>query len=237
MRATLFTLLSLATLTLCAPPSPPAQHPLISDSLITGYTSLTSLLTASRQSSLFYDYLRTAAPASLHAQLSAPPPAYTTLLVPTNQAILALARRPHQGAPGPVMGEVGAAVVGSREDEEAREAYLGRWIERHAVRGEVELEGEGWEGRRYNTIDGKLVWFELSEDGETRLLQPGAIEVVGVESVSRLHSPAPSPFPGLQPIHSVLDQSGRQRPAVPPRRQPLNRRLIIIAAAASHWHH
>lgn len=195
MRPTFLALLSLLPLSLSAPP--PAQHPLSlslsppSSSLSPGFSSLTSLLTSSRQSSLFYDYLRTAAPLSLHARLSAPPPSFVTLLVPTNQAILALQRRPHQGPPGPVVvdgareGVFKVTVVDAREEEEAREAYLGRWVERHAVAGEVELEGEGWEGRKWETLDGAKIWFELGEDGETRVLQPGGIEVVGVDSVSR----------------------------------------------------
>jgi len=187
MRTSLVALFSLASLAISAPP--PAQLAFGTDSLVTGYSSLTSLLTSSRQSSLYYDYFRTAAPASLHAQLSAPPPAHTTLLVPTNQAILALQRKPHQGPPGPVVVDVPEGMfkitmIDAREEEEAREAYLVKWIERHAIAGKVDLDGEGWQGKRFSAMDGAQVWFELADDGETRVLQPGGIEVVGVESVS-----------------------------------------------------
>lgn len=190
MRTSLLSLLSLVTVSLAAPQL--VQHPLMTeahDSLASPFHTLADRLTAARKSSIYYGYIRSTAPASLQAQLVAPPPAFTTLLVPTDSAILSLARKPHQGPPGPVIvdvpeGFVKVTMVDEQAEEEAREAYLGRWLQRHAIEGQVDLEGEGWEGREYSTMDGFKVSFALGEDGQTRVLNPGGLEVVGVVEVS-----------------------------------------------------
>lgn len=199
MRTTLLALCSLVTLSLSAPPL--IQRPLsMSDSsasLAPGYHTLTDALTSSRQSSLYYDYLRLAAPVALHAALALPPPAYSTLLVPTNSAILSLARKPHQGPANPVRvdvpeGMVGTTVIDEQKEEEAREKYLARWLERHALKGRVDLDGEGWEAKSYTAFDGAQLTFGLSEDGETRVVNPGAIAIVDAKQVSRPHETAPT---------------------------------------------
>lgn len=196
MRTSLLTLLSLVTVSLAAPPL--AQRPLMteadqSSSLAAGYKSLADALTSSRQSSLYYDYLRLAAPAALHNALAAAPPAYTTLLVPTNSAILSLARKPHQGPANPIRvdipeGMVGATVIDEQKEEEAREKYLAKWLERHAVSGRV-MEDAEWQGMVYNTLDGGDVSFSLAEDGVTRLVNPGGIAIVDAKEVSSSHAP------------------------------------------------
>lgn len=146
--------------------------------------SLADRLTQSRKSSIFFDYARDS---TTIYSLLVDPSATSTLLIPLNSAIIALARKPHEGPVSVTIEGVerGGKYSSSREDEEARATYLERWIEAHVVSGEVDLNGEGWEGKEWETMAGGKVSFEKSGANRGgRKLMPGGIEIVGVDEVS-----------------------------------------------------
>ncbi|GAA6005824.1 hypothetical protein JCM11491_004023 [Sporobolomyces phaffii] len=97
--------------------------------------SLPSLLTRSKNSRLFYDYVREST--SISTRL-ADPLEVTTIIAPLNSAIMALERRPHEGAF--VADHDVTYALGSREDEQARAEYLESWIKRHLISGRVDLD-------------------------------------------------------------------------------------------------
>ncbi|GAA6063427.1 hypothetical protein JCM10212_002613 [Sporobolomyces blumeae] len=139
--------------------------------------SLADLLTRSRHSRLFYDYARESR--SVSTRLADPREA-TTVFAPVDQAIISLARKPHEG---PVKGRAAstAVVAGSREDEIEKAEYLERWIERHLVPTKVDLDEPSW----YRTIEGHttLELVKGDEEGSFRV-HPGNLEVVSHEIAS-----------------------------------------------------
>jgi hypothetical protein len=171
--------------------------------------SLADKLTRSK-SRVFFDYARDS---TAVATLLVDPNGAATILAPTDSAVLALERRPHQG-PLPV--ETVDGEVSSNEEERQRAEWLERWVKGHVVLEKVDLEGEGWEEREYTTMEGKRVRFVPSgASGEGRKLVPGDIEVVGEEQVRF--------------ISFLLPFS----PANPPRLQASNGKLIYIQGTLS----
>lgn len=160
-------------------------HPRHADPPVHRPLSLADLLTSSRQASIAYDYIRDSP--AIAALLIAPKPHYTTLLIPTNSAIMALARKPHQG-PAPVVGgeirDLGGE--GEKEHEELCRAYLERWVKLHVVPGRVGEEKK--EGKEYDTmVEGRKVSFVRAIDGPGAVLvMPGRIAVTGVAEVCGL---------------------------------------------------
>ncbi|GAA5919016.1 hypothetical protein JCM1841_002693 [Sporobolomyces salmonicolor] len=169
------------------PSQPDAQLPFVMDSSpfvpSSSSPTLADLLTKSRSASIFYEYARESASVST---LLINPLAMTTLLVPVNSAILALARKPHQGPPPEaITAETGYR--GSEEDEQARQAYVERWIKLHMIRGErVDLDAEGWEGREWETMgkERTVKFLRGGDDGNGRKLMPGNIDVISQEEVA-----------------------------------------------------
>ncbi|GAA5898019.1 uncharacterized protein JCM6883_000895 [Sporobolomyces salmoneus] len=142
--------------------------------------SLTDLLTRSKNSRLFYDYIRESTSVSTRL---ANPLESTTILAPISSAIVALPRRPHQGPPVPVEGHV-EGYSGSREDEEARAEYLEKWIKRHLIADRIDLEDLT---KEYETLQGgeKISFVTSGGEGEEWLrVMPGDIEVVEIEQAS-----------------------------------------------------
>ncbi|GAA5888621.1 hypothetical protein JCM5296_001092 [Sporobolomyces johnsonii] len=168
-------------------PLPDAQLPFVMDSSpfipSSSSPSLADLLTKARSASIFYEYARESASVST---LLVDPLAKTTLLVPVNSAVLALARKPHQGPPEEtITAEEGYR--GSKEDEQARQAYLGRWVGLHMIGGErVDLDAEGWEGREWETMERERTvrFLRGGDDGNGRKLMPGNIDVISQEEVA-----------------------------------------------------
>lgn len=180
-------LLVLATLTTAVLGSTQQQHPLMAESAPLPFARTNSVLplladrlTQSRRTTIFYDYSRDSA--TLTRRLGSTNE-QTTLLVPLNSAIVALARKPHQGPPPPVSAEAGeVSPFDTKEEEQAKAAYLEKWLEGHAVAGDnIDLDAEGWESKTWTTMSGGTISFEKS--GEGRKLMPGGIELVGVEEV------------------------------------------------------
>ncbi|GAA5831710.1 hypothetical protein JCM3766R1_004987 [Sporobolomyces carnicolor] len=154
----------------------PVQRPLFDMTPATSRPALTDLLTRSRNSRLFYDYVRDSRLVS--TRLGDVSEA-STVLAPIDSAIVSLARKPHQGPPGPIT----AYSLGSREDEHARATYLERWTKRHVVPELVELNKPG----PYVTLGGATVTLVKSEGDNGRTtyrVMPGDVEVLEIETAS-----------------------------------------------------
>lgn len=167
------------------------QQPLMAQSPFTASKpDLAALLTRSSKGSMFYDYARDSSTVS--TLLSAPwigSGKRYTVLVPLNSAILALSRKPHQGPP--TADDAGTIIsnkmlADGEEEEKERAKYLEEWVRLHIAEGVVELDGEGWEGKEWQTlVEDRKVGFSASGDnGEGRKVLPGDVEIVGVEEVS-----------------------------------------------------
>ncbi|BGP14712.1 hypothetical protein JCM10213_002759 [Rhodosporidiobolus nylandii] len=141
--------------------------------------TLADLLTRSKTARMFYGYSRDSAAVST---LLLDSTGSVTVLAPTDSAITALARKPHQGPPP--RNADGGEVRASVEDERAAAEYLERWCKAHIVLERVQLEEDGWEEREYATMAGTMVRFARSADGKGRTLLPGDVEVVGEETAS-----------------------------------------------------
>ncbi|ORY72382.1 hypothetical protein BCR35DRAFT_354383 [Leucosporidium creatinivorum] len=170
------------------------QQPLMAQDGPSPFTAskpdLAALLTRSSKTSMFYDYARDSSTVS--KLLAAPwigSGAKSTVLCPLNSAILALSRKPHQGPP--TVDDAGTIISnkmlgGSEEEEKERAAYLEKWVQLHIVTDVVDLDGEVWEGKEWQTlVDERKVSFAVSgENGEGRKVLPGDLEIVGVEEAS-----------------------------------------------------
>ena len=175
---------------LLAQPAPDAPSPFLANA----QPSLADLLTRHPRASIFYEYARDSS--SVSSILSEPwiigRGSKHTLLVPLNSAILSLARKPHMG-PAPVQqGRIEQQLTGSedKEQEQARAAFLERWVQLHVVKGEVDLDEEGWEGQQWESmLKERSIGFERSGDAGRRVKQAdGGAEIVGVQQVSFRHS-------------------------------------------------
>ena len=124
-----------------------------------------------------YSYIRDSA--DISALLIAPK-SYTTLLIPSNSAILSLARKPHQGPPPVVGGEI-EGLEGDRQREDACREYEEEWVKLHVIPGRV---GEK-EGVAYKTmVEGRTVSFVRALDGaKAVMVMPGRIPVLNVIEV------------------------------------------------------
>ncbi|GAA5969700.1 hypothetical protein JCM11641_008009 [Rhodosporidiobolus odoratus] len=135
--------------------------------------SLADLLTRSKRTKLFYDYVRDSIAVST---LLIDPLGSATLLAPTDQAILALARKPHEGP-------ATAAAAGQIEEERSRAEWLDRWVKMHVILDRVELEDGDWEEREYKPMVGSsaLRFVRSGEHGKGRVVLPANVEIVGEE--------------------------------------------------------
>lgn len=149
--------------------------------------SLTDLLTRSKNSRIFYDYIREST--SVSTRLTNPLES-TTILSPLNSAILSLSRKPHQG---PL--SVQDYALGSREDEQVRAQYLEQWIKRHLIAGKINLDNILEQGKEYDTLynqgqgagtRAEKVWFEKGQGEVLYKVMPGNVDVVEIEQVSFL---------------------------------------------------
>ncbi|KZT08768.1 uncharacterized protein LAESUDRAFT_757480 [Laetiporus sulphureus 93-53] len=87
--------------------------------------SLADLLTIEPAASIFYSYARETELSALFADESA----RLTLLVPTNKAVMALARKPHQG-PAPVKEGV---ILPEAEFDALSKRNVERWVSAHII--------------------------------------------------------------------------------------------------------
>ncbi|KAK7060868.1 hypothetical protein VNI00_000601 [Paramarasmius palmivorus] len=112
--------------------------------------SLADLLTIEPSASIFYSYARELEISRLFEDESAK----LTLLVPTNKAVMALARKPHQD---PVLTDDTA--ISEEEFDKLSKQNVERWVSAHIIPESL----SSLEHRSYSTLlDGKSVSFSAS---------------------------------------------------------------------------
>lgn len=140
------------------------------------------------RASMFYNYARDSV---LVSTLLANPLTKSTLFVPTNSAILSLARRPHQpSASAQSMANRGDYVA--REAEDASTAHLENWVQLHTVPRAIELASDEQletllkgrsvrvimqRGPREGEVMGRAHSAGVVEDGENRIEILQVVEV------------------------------------------------------------
>jgi hypothetical protein len=95
----------------------------------------------------------------------------TTLLAPLNSAMTALPRKPWEDRPGDKSG-----VSAARNEDKAAENIL-RFVEAHVV--PISPWKEGKSGK-IKTLGGGELWWEHRDNGKTRVVMPGEVEVDGI---------------------------------------------------------
>ncbi|KAH7886379.1 hypothetical protein F5I97DRAFT_1928227 [Phlebopus sp. FC_14] len=129
------------------------------------YTPLTSpqptladLLTIEPSASIYYSYARETEISSEFGNVDQ----QLTLLVPTNKAVMALARKPHQG---PVHAESKIEISEQELDEQSRR-NVQRWVTAHIILSHISLSDVPV---TYDTmLDGKSVTFIPAESSDGR---------------------------------------------------------------------
>ncbi|TFK69050.1 hypothetical protein BDN72DRAFT_768486 [Pluteus cervinus] len=117
-----------------------------------GRPSLADFLTIDSSASIFFSYAREI---ELSKIFSEPNEKGITLLVPTNKAVMALARKPHQGPP-PADGDDGIIITEEEYDAQSKE-NINRWIRAHIIPGIISFD----EPHTYDTLlNGKAVSFK-----------------------------------------------------------------------------
>ncbi|KAL0579598.1 hypothetical protein V5O48_002370 [Marasmius crinis-equi] len=120
----------------------------------TGKPTLADLLTIDPSTSIFYSYARELELSRLLNDESAG----LTLLAPTNKAVMALARKPHQGSE-----TTDDTVISEEEFDKVSKRNVERWVSAHIIPEPLKT----LEMRSYSTLlDGKSVTFSASEDSE-----------------------------------------------------------------------
>ncbi|KAH9829439.1 uncharacterized protein C8Q71DRAFT_790200 [Rhodofomes roseus] len=87
--------------------------------------TLADLLTIESSASIYYSYARETELSTLFGDESA----HLTLLVPTNKAVMALARKPHEG-PAPVKD---GAIISEAEFDALSKENVVRWVSAHII--------------------------------------------------------------------------------------------------------
>ncbi|KAH9897673.1 hypothetical protein C8Q73DRAFT_682121 [Cubamyces lactineus] len=118
--------------------------------------SLADLLTIETSASIFYSYARETELSKLFTDKDA----RTTLLVPTNKAVIALPRKPHEG-PAPIQEGV---ILSEAEFDDLSKRNVERWVSAHIIpMSPISLTSPG----EYATLlEGKNVTVTLAEHGD-----------------------------------------------------------------------
>ncbi|KAJ7596269.1 hypothetical protein C8J56DRAFT_916982 [Mycena floridula] len=117
--------------------------------------TVADLLTIEPSASIFYSYARELPLVDIFSQLNS----NLTLLVPTNKAVMALSRKPHQGPSSPP-----SDIEISEEDfDKLSKQNVERWVSVHIIPGaQTSLEP-----RTYETmLDGRSVTFSTVKGGK-----------------------------------------------------------------------
>jgi len=120
--------------------------------------TLADLLTIESTTSIFYSYARELASAS--NMFSDAHSAPVTLVAPTNKAVMALARKPHQG---PASAPVDTGVIITDEEFDAKSKdNVERWVSAHIIpQSPITFD------RTYPTLlDGKSITFTQSQGND-----------------------------------------------------------------------
>ncbi|KAG1793789.1 uncharacterized protein BJ212DRAFT_1571977, partial [Suillus subaureus] len=107
-----------------------------------------------------------------------------TMLVPTNKAVMALARKPHQG-PESIEPHIG---ISEQELDESSRRNVERWVSAHIIPSRISLSDAPVS---YETLqDGKLVTFNPVSDTKTdspewmRVTLEDGVRIIGMKEVS-----------------------------------------------------
>ncbi|KAF8604919.1 hypothetical protein BDV93DRAFT_522201 [Ceratobasidium sp. AG-I] len=134
--------------------------------------TLADLLTIQQSSSIFYTYLRDI-PGVVDRLTDTSGSVMSTVFVPKNKAVVALARKPHQGAAGDNI----EILTGKDHDVRSR-MNIARWITAHIIPSHpIELVGS-----HSTMLDGKTIAFKC--EGENRSWEHCTLES-GVKIVQR----------------------------------------------------
>ncbi|RDX46784.1 hypothetical protein OH76DRAFT_1406638 [Lentinus brumalis] len=144
-----------------------------------GKPSLADLLTIESSASIFYSYAREIE----LSQLFSDPNARSTVLVPTNKAVVALPRKPHEG-PKPIDDGV---ILTEAEFDNMSKKNVERWVSAHIIpKSPISLTSDG----EFETLlDGKNVTFKHI-DGDstapewTRVVLDGSVRLTGKKEAS-----------------------------------------------------
>ncbi|KAI0640117.1 hypothetical protein C8Q77DRAFT_1046548 [Trametes polyzona] len=145
-----------------------------------GKPSLADLLTIESSASIFYSYAREIELSKLFADAGAK----TTLLVPTNKAVIALPRKPHEG-PAPVDEGV---ILSEAEFDSMSKKNVERWVSAHIIPGSlVSLLSPA---EHATLLEGKNVTFSAVDDGDSgapewkRVLLDGGVRLTAMKEAS-----------------------------------------------------
>ncbi|KAF9022357.1 hypothetical protein BDZ89DRAFT_956657 [Hymenopellis radicata] len=135
--------------------------------------TIADLLTIEPSVSIFYSYARELQLSSMFSTTSAK----LTVLVPTNKAVMALARKPHQGKP-----EEDHIEISEQEFDSRSRKNVERWIGSHIIQQyPLDLSTSA----TYDTlIEGKSVHFESQGEDWTQLLIDDGIRIKQVKEAS-----------------------------------------------------
>ncbi|TFK89866.1 hypothetical protein K466DRAFT_544409 [Polyporus arcularius HHB13444] len=144
-----------------------------------GKPSLADLLTIESSASIFYSYAREIE----LSQLFSDPNARSTVLVPTNKAVVALPRKPHEGSK-PIDDGV---ILTEAEFDNMSKKNVERWVSAHIIpKFPISLTSDG----EFETLlDGKNVTFKHI-DGDsaapewTRVVLDGSVRLTGKKEAS-----------------------------------------------------
>ncbi|EGO05417.1 hypothetical protein SERLA73DRAFT_129358 [Serpula lacrymans var. lacrymans S7.3] len=116
--------------------------------------TLADLLTIETSASIFYSYAR-----ELELSVRFNSDDMSTLLVPTNKAVMALARKPHQD-PDPVEPKI---EISEQESDQLSKRNVERWVSAHIIpKSPISFSSEA---KAYETLlEGKSVTFKAMSD-------------------------------------------------------------------------
>ncbi|KAI0658466.1 hypothetical protein C8Q70DRAFT_996021 [Cubamyces menziesii] len=143
--------------------------------------SLADLLTIESSVSIFYSYARETELSKLFTDKDA----HTTLLVPTNKAVIALPRKPHEG-PAPIREGV---ILSEAEFDDLSKKNVERWVSAHIIPASpISLTSPGehatlLEGKNVTItlVDGDAnapEWARVVVDGNVHLTAKKVVSVV-----------------------------------------------------------
>ncbi|ETW86744.1 hypothetical protein HETIRDRAFT_40718 [Heterobasidion irregulare TC 32-1] len=150
----------------------------IVESLQHAQPTLADLLTIERSASIFFSYARETGLNSLFSDETA----MNTILVPTNKAVMALAKKPHQD-PSPV--EHGIEISEQEFDSRSKK-NVEKWVSLHIIpESPISLLGHTYP----TLIEGKYVTFTEVDDGATapewaRVLLNGDVRILEMKEAS-----------------------------------------------------
>jgi hypothetical protein len=133
----------------------------------TGALTISDILPQTRSINIFAGLTRDISSVTSRLE-SQDPTQNTTLLAPLNSAMTALPRKPWEDRPGDTSG-----VSAARNEDKAAQNIL-RFVEAHVV--PVSPWKEGTAGK-IKTLGGDELWWEHRNDGKTRVVMPGNVEV------------------------------------------------------------